>query len=139
MNLIDTEIIEKIYIEAKNSPRKRSHYLLHKSHQDKVQRLLIALVSGSYIEPHYHELDHQWEMFFILEGTLEINIHDSKGSKVRTKIIGDNTQFKAVEIKPNEIHSLKCLSKKALILEIKEGPFNHNNPKILLNYPTKKS
>ncbi|MFL7851936.1 WbuC family cupin fold metalloprotein [Providencia rettgeri] len=126
MDFLDTNIIRKIYIEAKNSPRKRSHYLLHKSHQDKVQRLLIALVSGSYVEPHYHELDHQWEMFFVLEGTLEISIYSSNGIKTNTKIIGDNTPYRAVEIQPNEIHSLRCLSDNALILEIKEGPFDFN-------------
>ncbi|EMX8645400.1 WbuC family cupin fold metalloprotein [Providencia stuartii] len=124
MQYIDNKIIENIYIEAKDSPRKRAHYLLHNSHQDKVQRLLIALVKGSYVEPHYHELQHQWEMFFILEGSLKLTTLDRNGNIIKTDIIGANTPIIAVEIPPNEIHSLECLSDKALILEIKEGPFD---------------
>lgn len=132
MHCIDTKIIEELYIEAKEKPRKRSHYLLHQSHQDKVQRLLIGLVKGSYVEPHYHELPHQWEMFFILEGVLELKIHNSHREILSSKIIGDNTNIKAIELLPNEIHSLECLSEKALILEIKEGPFDINFAKKLV-------
>ncbi|MEY0436509.1 WbuC family cupin fold metalloprotein [Providencia huaxiensis] len=124
MQYIDNKIIENIYIEAKDSPRKRAHYLLHNSHQDKVQRLLIALVKGSYVEPHYHELQHQWEMFFILEGSLKLTTLDRNENIIKTDIIGANTPIIAVEIPSNEIHSLECLSDKALILEIKEGPFD---------------
>lgn len=71
-----------------------------------------------------HELQHQWEMFFILEGSLKLTTLDRNGNIIKTDIIGANTPIIAVEISPNEIHSLECLSDKALILEIKEGPFD---------------
>lgn len=54
MQLINSDIITKLYREAKDSDRLRAHHLLHTSHQDKVQRLLIGLIKGSYVEPHYH-------------------------------------------------------------------------------------
>ncbi|HGI5214107.1 cupin fold metalloprotein, WbuC family [Providencia alcalifaciens] len=129
---IDNQIVEKLYLEAKHSPRKRSHYLLHKSHQDKVQRLLIGFVRGSFVEPHCHELPHQWESFFILEGNLKLTILDENNNIKSTEIIGLGTSIFAVEIQPNEIHSLECLSERALLLEIKEGPFDPSFAKKLI-------
>lgn len=129
---IDNQIVEKLYLEAKNSPRKRSHYLLHKSHQDKVQRLLIGFVKGSYVEPHFHELPHQWESFFVLDGSLRLTILDEDKNIKSTEAIGSGTSIYAVEIQPNEIHSLECLSDNALLLEIKEGPFDPNFAKRLI-------
>ncbi|WP_210508384.1 WbuC family cupin fold metalloprotein, partial [Pantoea ananatis] len=47
MRLIDTHQLEALYEQAEHSERLRAHLLMHNSHQDKVQRLLIALVKGS--------------------------------------------------------------------------------------------
>lgn len=132
MQYINKSIIEDLYRAALNSPRLRSHYLLHESHQDKVQRLLIGLIKGSYVEPHYHELSNQWEMFFVLEGNLKLTTFDHNRKVLSSNTIGDNTSIMAVEIQPKEIHSLECLSDKALILEIKEGPFDPNFAKKII-------
>ncbi|MEQ4788407.1 WbuC family cupin fold metalloprotein [Morganella morganii] len=126
MQYIDKNLIEDLYLDALESPRKRAHFLLHKSHQEKVQRLLIGFIKGSYVEPHFHELPHQWEMFFVLQGKLKLTILDHYGNALKTDIIGDDTPISAVEIQPNEVHSLECVSDRALLLEIKEGPFDSN-------------
>ncbi|MBD1573260.1 cupin fold metalloprotein, WbuC family [Vibrio sp. S17_S38] len=132
MKLIDKTVIEPLYRAAKASERKRSHYLLHDSHQDKVQRLLIGLVKGSYVEPHYHAQPHQWEMFTVLDGCIRLNLHSSDGSIVRSVFAGPAESVVSVELKPMDIHSLECISDKALILEVKEGPFDSEQPKSFL-------
>lgn len=132
MKLVDTTVIERLYREAKTSERKRSHYLLHDSHQDKVQRLLIGLVKGSYVEPHYHALPHQWEMFTVLEGRIRLNIHSHEGAVLRSILAGPAEGVVYVELQPMEIHSLECMSDKALLLEVKEGPFDAKQPKLFL-------
>ncbi len=73
-------LLIKLYICAKKSNRKRSHHLLHKSHHDKVQRLLIAMMKGSYVEPHYHEQPHQWELFQVLDGLVKVTLYCNGGS-----------------------------------------------------------
>lgn len=132
MKYIDKVSLDNLYNEAEKSERLRSHLLLHKSHEDKVQRLLIALVKGSYVEPHYHELPHQWEMFVILEGQIEITLYNNSNEIKESFLAGENTSISIVNLEPNEIHSIKCISPKALMLEIKEGPFEPNYAKKFL-------
>ena len=62
MQLVKTAQIDALFKSAESSLRKRAHLNLHKTYEDKVQRLYIALVCGSYVEPHYHEKHNQWEM-----------------------------------------------------------------------------
>lgn len=126
MRNIDRDFIEGLYREAAVSERKRSHYLLHDSHQSKVQRLLIALVKGSYVEPHFHELPHQWEMFSVTEGCVKVCIHNASGKVINEFLAGPAEEIGLVEFLPTEIHSVECLSDQALMLEIKEGPFDAN-------------
>lgn len=132
MKYIDKVSLDNLYNEAKKSERLRSHLLLHKSHEDKVQRLLIALVKDSYVEPHYHELPHQWEMFVILEGQIKITLYNNSNEIKESFLAGENTSISIVNLEPNEIHSIKCISPKALMLEIKEGPFDPNYAKKFL-------
>jgi len=124
MRLIDNAQLEALYEKATQSVRLRSHLLMHDSHQDKVQRLLIALVKGSYVEPHYHELPHQWEMFIVMQGQLQVCLHGDDGEIVKQFIAGEDTGISVVEFSPGDIHSVECLSPRALMMEVKEGPFD---------------
>lgn len=124
MRLIDTDQLEKLYEQAGQSAHLRSHFLMHSSHQDKVQRLLIALVKGSYVEPHYHELPHQWEMFIVMQGQLQIRMYSKDGEVINEFLAGENTKISVVEFAPGDIHSVECISPRALMMEVKEGPFD---------------
>ena len=124
MRLIDNDQLDELYDQAGQSERLRSHLMMHGSHQEKVQRLLIALVKGSYVEPHYHELPHQWEMFIVMEGQLQVCLYGRNGVVIKQFIAGDNTGMSIVEFSPGDIHSVGCLSPRALMVEVKEGPFD---------------
>lgn len=126
MRSFDNKLIDELYNQAKGSDRKRAHYLLHHSHQDKVQRLLIALVRGSYVEPHFHELSSQWEMFSVTKGCIKVCLFSESGSVLKEFLVGPDESIAFVEFAPGEIHSVECLSELALMLEIKEGPFDNN-------------
>lgn len=135
MRLIDSNQIETLYQQAEQSERLRSHFLLHGSHQEKVQRLLIALVKGSYVEPHYHALSHQWEMFVVMQGQLLICIYDKSGNIIKQFVAGENAEVNMVEFSPGEIHSVECFSSRALMMEVKEGPFDPQFAKTLVSIP----
>lgn len=128
MRFFDQLLIASLYKEAALSHRKRAHHLMHSSHQDKVQRLFIAMIKGSIVEPHFHKKSNQWEMFCVLEGEVQITFHEDDGKPTKVLLGGDSSTF-CVEVHPGEVHSVICLSDKALLLEIKEGPFIPDNAK----------
>lgn len=129
MRLIDEHIIEKLFDNAMSSSRQRSHLLLHDTHDDKVQRLIIAMVLGSYVEPHYHELPHQWEMFVVIQGSVKVVLYNEDGSIKHSFYAGPQHKLSVVEFSPGDIHSVECISERAIMLEVKEGPFDINYAK----------
>ncbi|WP_341992961.1 WbuC family cupin fold metalloprotein [Morganella morganii] len=132
MNVFNDKNLASLFVDAKISPRKRAHRNLHVSYDDKVQRLFIALTKGSYVEPHYHEFPHQWEMFIVISGLIRVCHYTSEGSIQSELLVGDGQSSKVIEFFPNEIHSVECISDTALMLEIKEGPFKPEYAKVLI-------
>jgi len=132
MRKITQADIKTLFEQANYSHRKRAHLNLHASFDEKVQRLYIALLKGSYVEPHYHVLAHQWEMFFVQSGVLKVTLHNKNGSVISSCLVGDEQDTQAIEFKPGDIHSVECISEQALMLEIKEGPFIEKHAKVLL-------
>lgn len=132
MRKITQTDIKLLFEQASNSPRKRAHLNLHASFDDKVQRLYIALIKGSYVEPHYHELAHQWEMFVVQSGVVKITIYNNDGVVLNSFLVGEGRNISAVEFLPGDVHSVECISEQALLLEIKEGPFIEKHAKVLI-------
>ncbi|EJD6662567.1 WbuC family cupin fold metalloprotein [Providencia sp. R1] len=137
MRILDKQFLTSLECSAVTSPRKRAHLNLHNSFEEKVQRLFIALTKGSYVKPHYHELPHQWEMFVVMEGVVEVVIYSKDGQEKQRLLVGDGQSCKAIEIQPMDIHSVACISNNALMLEIKEGPFDPATGKVAVNFSTK--
>ena len=130
MRVIEQDLIEQLRLDAEKSPRLRSHCLLHSNHDEVVQRLLIGFVKGSFVEPHYHALAHQWEMFAVLHGVLEVKVYDDCGNVTKQFNVGNDMRLpNLIEFSPNDTHSIKCLSDFALLLEVKEGPFDPKHAK----------
>ncbi|WP_417877408.1 WbuC family cupin fold metalloprotein [Vibrio sp.] len=133
MRVLDKQFLTSLECSALASPRKRAHLNLHNSFEEKVQRLFISLTRGSYVNPHYHELPHQWEMFVVIEGVVEVVFYSTDGQEQQRLLVGEGQSCKAIEIHPKEIHSVECISEKALMLEIKEGPFNPDFAKVMVD------
>ncbi|MCA4001949.1 WbuC family cupin fold metalloprotein [Vibrio vulnificus] len=132
MNIYSDDSLSALFQAAKISSRKRAHLNLHKGFDDKVQRLFIALTKGSYVEPHYHELVHQWEMFIVINGLIRVCHYGLDGSIASEFLVGDGQHTKVIEFLPNDIHSVECISDTALMFELKEGPFDPEFAKVLV-------
>ncbi|EGQ9277941.1 WbuC family cupin fold metalloprotein [Vibrio vulnificus] len=133
MKVYSDKYLYMLFDNAINSPRKRVHLNLHASYDEKVQRLFIALTRGSFVEPHYHELEHQWEMFVVLKGIIRVKQYNTDGNMLSELLLGDEQESKVIEFHPGDIHSVECVSDNALMLEIKEGPFNPDFAKVVFN------
>jgi cupin fold WbuC family metalloprotein len=88
------------------------------------------MIKGSYVEPHYHELPQQWEMFSILEGA--VSIFNSEGVLCKDVMLGLEYGCVSVELEPGVIYSIECISDRAFLMEVKEGPFDSRFAKVLV-------
>ncbi|KFA99290.1 WbuC family cupin fold metalloprotein [Vibrio sp. ER1A] len=134
MEFLSSSTLDDLYSEAMNSLRLRSHFNLHSNYEEQVQRLLIAMVKGSFVEPHFHDSPHQWELFTVLKGTVKINHYSKSGEILSSRYLGEEQDSIMVTIRPNEIHSVECISETALLLEIKEGPYKRDSAKVNVNF-----
>lgn len=132
MKVINDGLLQRLFQDAMHSERRRAHLLLHNSYRDKVQRLLIGMIQGSYVEPHFHSQPHQWEMFVVMQGEVKVCMYNANGNIISEHLFGPDHTVSIIELSPGDIHSVECLSDKALLLEVKEGPFDPSHAKTLV-------
>lgn len=124
MNLkLDNNIFDKLLIQASESPRKRSHYNLHKELDEPVQRLCIALKKGTYVRPHHHPKRNKWELILSLRGAVGLIIFNAEGTILETLTLNQGETLNGIELEPNTWHTVFPLTEDAIILEVKEGPY----------------
>ncbi|HDL8116209.1 TPA: WbuC family cupin fold metalloprotein, partial [Yersinia enterocolitica] len=70
----DDEFKNNLRKKAKESVRRRAHHNIHDNYADPVQRLAIGLCYGTYIPPHKHIHEKQWEFFHLIEGVVKLII-----------------------------------------------------------------
>ncbi|WP_050426544.1 WbuC family cupin fold metalloprotein [Bradyrhizobium tropiciagri] len=120
IQLVGGSASDELLEAAKSAARLRTHMLLHESHADQVQRLLIGLQRGTYVQPHRHP--EQWELIVPLEGTLAVFLFSETGVVLeRFEIAAGHTRV--MEIPAGLWHTLVPVSERALMFEIKPGPF----------------
>lgn len=115
---VGTAELTALFREAELSPRKRAHLLLHRAHADQVQRLLIACCIGTYVRPHYHP--EQWELMSLLEGNADVITFNADGCVLGRRSMQVSP---VVEIAQNVLHTIIITAPRALLLEVKPGPF----------------
>jgi cupin fold WbuC family metalloprotein len=123
MKLIDNALFEDLCDQAEDSPRRRVHHLLHATHDDQVQRLVIGLQPGTYLRPHRHSSPPKWELIIVLKGVAAWIGFDEQGRVVERTEAGAHRDFKGLEYPPGTWHSLVCLAPDTVIFECKAGPF----------------
>ena len=120
---LNNQLLERLLLDAEASPRKRAHYNIHQNYDEPVQRLCIALKSGTYIRPHCHKNKDGWEMIMALKGEVSMLIFDTHGNVKERFNLSPNSEHIAVELKPNTWHMVFPTNSEAVIFEVKEGPF----------------
>ena len=124
MNIkLDDTFFEQLLSQASESPRKRSHYNLHKELSEPVQRLCIALKKGTYVRPHYHPKKNKWELMLVLRGELSLIIFEKDGKIIEKLSLSPGSTLSGIEMKPNTWHTIVPITDDAVIIEVKEGPF----------------
>lgn len=127
MRPVDEREIRSLMRAAAESPRLRTILRLHE-HEEPVQRMINALMPGSYITPHKHENPDKVELFSILFGRAACIQFDEHGLITEVHVLNDSGPIRVVEIAPRTYHTLLALQPSAL-LEIIQGPYEASTHK----------
>jgi len=123
MKIIDTELLDRITAQAKQSPRLRMNYNFHESLDDPVNRLLNALEPSTYLRPHRHNNPDKNEIFLLLRGKVAVFLFNDEGNITDTIVLDPLNGSYGGEIPAGIWHGLLVLESGSVIYEVKEGPF----------------
>lgn len=121
---IDQALFDSLIERAQASPRLRSHQNFHGDLSEPVQRLLIGLAQGTFVRPHRHPQAHKWEMILGVYGETALLILDDDGRVLDRRLLGPGQTTLGVELPPNTWHTVLPLTPSAVIMEVKQGPFD---------------
>lgn len=105
------------------SPRKRARICAHRSNDDALHEMIIALVASSYVHPHRH-LD-KAESFHIIEGEVDVAVFDEEGSVVDVIELGGPGSGRRFyyRLSHSAFHTLLIRSNLLVVHEVTSGPF----------------
>jgi len=117
----DRRAVEFIKEKALHNKRGRARICAHRSNNDSLHEMLIAIRSDSYICPHRHL--NKIESFHLVEGRADVVILNDNGEIMDVVKLGiDNNFF--YRLSDPHYHTLLIHSPILVIHEITNGPFN---------------
>lgn len=135
MKVFTANYLNELTTQAHGSPRKRQFSNIHESHADPCQRLFNAIEPGSYIRPHRHAADPRDELLIGVRGFMALVTFDEQGMVTGVIRFGEggngDTLAVGVEVPANTWHTVIALEPGSVLLEVKAGPFDPNQPKDL--------
>jgi len=135
MKTFNAEFLKGLSEEARGNPRGRQHSNVHESYEDACQRLFNAIEPGSYIRPHRHASDPRDELLIAARGALALVTFNDQGTvtgilRFGTEKYGSDLAV-GVEVASSTWHTVVALEHGCVLLEVKAGPFDPNQPKDL--------
>jgi|FLYN01.1.fsa_nt_gi cupin fold WbuC family metalloprotein len=127
MRLITQELLDGLIERAWRSERRRVNFNLHEYHEP-VQRMVNALVPGTYVTPHKHQNPDKVELIAVLTGKVACFKFSNTGDIQEAHILEAQGSVRAVDIRPGVYHTFIALAPSAL-LEIIQGPYHPDTHK----------
>lgn len=138
LQAIDDTLIAAVADQARQASRGRCNHNLHR-HEDRVQRFLNALQSGTYVRPHRHrrpEAGAGFETFLVLQGAIGLVLLDEHGDLLETHRLEAGGPLRGIELAEGQWHTLVALTADAVIFELKQGPYQPATDKdFLADFP----
>ncbi|MFM9970248.1 MAG: WbuC family cupin fold metalloprotein [Burkholderiales bacterium] len=109
--------------QAGASPRKRARICAHKSNDDALHEMVIAIAASSYIHPHKHL--QKSESFHIVEGNVDVAVFDDVGNVIDVVELGTAGSGRRFfyRLSPGAFHTLLVRSDFIVMHEVTNGPF----------------
>jgi cupin fold WbuC family metalloprotein len=109
--------------QAAGNGRQRARICAHKTNDDTLHEMLIAITAQSYIHPHKHI--GKSESFHIIEGAVDVVVFDDNGSITEIIELGDPTsgRFLYYRLGQSAFHTLLLKTDFLVVHEATNGPF----------------
>lgn len=127
MRIITQELLEALIERARQSERKRVPYNLHEYHET-VQRMVNALIPGTYVTPHKHQNPDKVELIAVLIGKVACFKFSDAGEVEEMHLLEVHGPVRAIDIRPGIYHTFIALEPSA-VLEIIQGPYHPDTHK----------
>ena len=135
MKRFTAEYLNDLSLQAQSNPRLRQHRNIHQDYNEPCQRLFNAIEPASYIHPHRHAADPRDELLIAVRGLMDLVTFDDSGAVKGVLRIGSEKYGPDIavgaEVPANTWHTVIALEPGCLLLEVKAGPFDPNQPKEL--------
>ena len=124
---VDDAMIDGLLAQAMAAPRQRKNLNFHERESHPCQRLLNAIVPGSYVRPHRHLSENKEEFMIVVKGCLGVILYDAQGAVTGKMKLDENGPVRAVSIPTGVFHTAVAL-KPTVIFEAKGGPYAPHRP-----------
>jgi cupin fold WbuC family metalloprotein len=122
MQLFNEDFFDDLCIRAGASARLRTHYNVHQSPRDPVQRLFIAARRRSYFRPHRHA--GAWEFVLVLRGRFDLIIFDDAARVTARHTVTAGSGLAGFEVPRALWHAWMADTDAGVFFEAKPGPYD---------------
>jgi cupin fold WbuC family metalloprotein len=123
VEFISRQRLDRISLQAGQSPRLRKNYNFHASDDDICHRLLNAMEPESYIQPHMHSHATKDETLTVIRGRMGLVIFDANGGIQDKAVLEPDGEVTVVNIPHGIFHTWVSLQEGSVFFEAKAGPF----------------
>lgn len=127
--IIDEKLIEGVFHEAEQSPRRRAVYCFHESTSDNAQRLLNVMLPGTEVPIHRHA--NKSETYILIKGRVEVLYYNSKREVVEVFLLDRDAQNYGLHIPKMQWHTVHVIEP-SVIFEVSDGPYTPLDNKDIL-------
>ena len=123
VEFVSQQMLDRLSLQAKQSPRLRKNYNFHTSDADTCHRLLNAMEPDSYIQPHRHLSSNKDESLVVLRGKIGLIIFADDGAIKEKVLLEPAGNVMMANIPHGTLHTLLSLDGPSVFFEAKAGPF----------------
>ena len=124
---VDLEVVENVKKEARKSPRLIARLLMHLSHEDPVQEMLIAMCRGCAVVP--NRAVGRSESLQVVEGEMLLIVFNENGEVIQQVEMGSPGSGKAFlyRFTSTPWHTMVPLTEMVVVHESLQGPFQKSS------------
>ena len=123
---IGDEEVAFLKAQARSSPRRRARICAHRTNDDALHEMVIAISATSYIHPHRHV--GKSESFHIVEGEVDVAVFDADGGiadVIQLGAPGSGRRF-FYRLSESAFHTLLIRTEYLIVHEVTNGPFSRD-------------